>query len=169
MRQINKKTKWILLLVCVTSVLLYVLSGTVSEPTADIFIRTELSRQVGENFGKEWKTVRASGGRAGIPLMRPEFHYFSVMETTIPEFSRMSNAISAQHARINFFFGNFDKVENGHFNPHLASAKIAPWWQPETNSNPMTFVNSGEAGKSAFVYVFCSATNVVAYVQVIRR
>lgn len=116
-----------------------------------------------------WRTVNASGGVVGSPLhIRRWKEYFLEEESDISALENWSLLLSQRKHTPDFFFSPSGYASR--IMAHPNSTKLAIWWQPETNSQPMYMsANMGYDRWIVNMYGFKKTTNALVYIHVIEH
>lgn len=116
-----------------------------------------------------WKPVNASGGQIGSSVlsMRSWREYYEQAEGSVDAFESLSNTLAGRHSSIGFCFSpDEDRSERIIMN-HPNSLKFAPWWHPETNTEPMLRASIGSGARTVYMYGFKKEARAVLYLHVI--
>lgn len=110
-----------------------------------------------------WHTVSAAGGMVGSPFTSARWwrEYFLLVEGDHKTLENISTNLAARKwVNITYLpLGYASGVMN---HPH--SAELAPWWQPETNSEPMfMYAGMNYGGIIVHAYAFKKTTNALLY------
>ena len=115
-----------------------------------------------------WRTVNASGGLVGaVFYIRSWREYFLEKEGDVETLEALSSELGSRHSRVDF---SFLPSGDGIIMPHRDSAVLAPWWQPESNTEPMyMFASFVEGGRTVLLYGYMKTTNSLLYIHIIER
>jgi hypothetical protein len=139
-------------------------------PTPVVCERTQkfLKSDFSLELTNSWRIVNASGGIVGTPLyVRMWREYFLQGEGDFTAYNVLSNQLGSRHWTTDYSF-----IPPGYGNTimsHGASAKIAPWWRPETNLEPRLFASLNNNGRIVYIYSFEKTTNALIYLHVIEN
>ena len=138
-------------------------SGSVVEQKA-----TEVLKTVGSlELTNSWRSVNATGGLVGSPFYSIRWwrEYFIEKEGDAATLEALSNELGRRHSRLDFMF--LPSGDASTIMPHSASAVLAPWWQPETNGEPMyMFAQFGGGDVAVFLYGYKKTTNSLLYIHI---
>ena len=141
-------------------------SGPAVEQKATEVLKTVCSLELTNS----WRTVNASGGLVGSPFYSIRWwrEYFLLKEGDIAALETLSSELGSRHSHVDFSF-----LPSGYTStilPHRDSAVLAPWWQPESNAEPMFMSASfGEGGLTVYLYGYKKATNSLLFIHIIER
>lgn len=138
-------------------------SAAAVEQTADKILKSRCAL----NLINSWRTINAAGGTSSKFFdFRPRTDYFLQAEADISVLESMSKELGDRHGNIDFRFFSF--ADNARlFMPHKASADLAPWWRPETNSEPMLSAQFNDKD-IVYIYGFKKSTNALIYIHIIE-
>jgi len=138
-------------------------SAAVVEQIADKILKSRCSL----NLSNSWRTINAAGGDSSKFFdLRSRTDYFLQAEADISALESMSQELGVRHGKIDFRFFSF--TDNARiFMPHKASADLAPWWRPETNSEPMFSAQFNDQD-IVYIYGFKKPTNALIYIHIIQ-
>lgn len=163
---------WVAIAVCViigSCALWQIRNSKVSGAVVEHEVSQILMSVCSLEMTNSWRTVNASGGLVGSPFYSVRWwrEYFVQKEAEVTVLENLSNELGSRHSRIDFLFL---PSGDGVVMPHRDSATLAPWWQPESNSEPMFMSASfGEAGMTVQIYGYKKATNGLLYIHIIQR
>ena len=131
-------------------------------------VSTILNSQFGLELTNSWSMVNASGGSVGSLILspRPRSEYFLQMESDFAAVDLLSEKFGKQKTIDVTFFSFEDDARI--FMPHETTKDLAPWWQPETNSEPMMSMHTSFKD-TVFIYGFKKRTNALLYIHVIEQ
>jgi hypothetical protein len=135
-----------------------------------------LKEECAVELTNSWQIVNASGGLVGSPLYSIRWwrEYFLQAQGNLAAYANLSNNLGSRHSTTWFrFLPPIDYAPESYWAhvgimPHRDSTNLAPWWQPETNTEPIMSARMGPDPHSVFIYAFKKTTNAVVYVHVIE-
>jgi hypothetical protein len=145
-------------------------NAKVSGPAIDERVSQILKSVCSLETTNSWHTVNASGGLVGSPFYSVRWwrEYFVQREADVSALEALSSELGSRHSRVDFSF-----LPSGYAStilPHRDSVTLAPWWQPESNAEPMFMSASfGEGGLTVYLYGYKKATNGLLYIHIIQR
>jgi hypothetical protein len=173
MRKLNQKTKIAIVgvigLVVGGCLVWQFLNSKIARPVVEQKAREILKTDLFLELTNSWRTVNASGGLVGSPFYSFRWwrEYFVEKESDFAALEFLSNELGARHSVNDFTFLPLGYAKT--FLPYRNAADLAPWWQPETNSEPMLHVSVNRGGRIVYIYAFKKATNGLAYIHIIEH
>lgn len=131
-------------------------------------VRRIMSAQFSLELSNSWQIVNADGGEANPSVLaaRSSREFYLQYEGNFVDFENLHRELAPRAKKIGFtFFSPEDEYKK--VVPHESSAQLAPWWQPETNSEPMMFAKTAEAS-ILYIYGFKKSTNALIYIHIIQ-
>ncbi len=145
-------------------------NAKVSGPVVDEKVSQILKAVCSLKMTNSWRTVNASGGLVGSPFYSVRWwrEYFVQREADVTAFEALSSELGSRHSRVDFSF--LPPGYAGTILPHRDSAILAPWWQPESNTEPMyMFASFGEGDLTVYLYGYKKTANGLLYIHIIQR
>ena len=130
--------------------------------------RRIMSSQFSIELSNTWRVVNASGGEINSSFLawRSSRECYLQYAGDFVDFENLRLELAPMAKKIGFtFFSPEDELKM--VLPHDSSAYLAPWWQPETNSEPMMLAKTVETA-IIYIYGFKKSTNALIYIHIIE-
>lgn len=141
------------------------ITGAVVEQRTQPILKSEFSLEL-----NSWRFGNASGGMVGSPFTNFRWwrEYFLEGESDLESLDSLSIELGGRKHTSGFLF--LPSGSTPEIMPHISSTRLAPWWQPETNKEPMFIYAGMTSGRwIVHIYAFKKATNALLYVHIIEN
>jgi hypothetical protein len=168
----SKRIKiWVAVVACLivgSCVVWQMQNAEVSRSDAERKITGVLKSWCSLKLTNSWRTVNASGGLVGSPFYSIRWwrEYYLQAEGDLAALEAVASELGGRHSSVDVHFLTFPPDYSADVMPHRESSRLAPWWQPESNTVPMHMYADFEGNPTVLIYGYKRTTNAVLYVQI---